>query len=373
MSRDLCRRGVEFLSLVYDEEQALFPFTSSPTGDGYTSDYAHPQTRRYTINTLLGLQAARAGGVEHPWLEGLDQRVRAFVDLHASSIEDPADLGLLGLLLVEGDVGGPLLERSLSTARAAIAARPRSLNMQDLAWCTWGGSAAMRAGVEAGEALARTAWGTIRARFVDRRTGLPYHRDVVGRRGLVSFGSLTYFLRAADEYARTFHDRAASELFERGVTHVLALQDERGEWPWMIDARSGQVVDRYPIFTVHQDGMAMLFLRPAADQGLPGAEDAILRSVAWGFGANELGADVYPEEPIEFFRSIERAESAPRLRRYLRYVAAPARSRTRGPAELSRLWLNRETRSYHVGWLLYSWAGRSFPRAPARTASGAVA
>jgi hypothetical protein len=106
------------------------------------------------------------------------------------------------------------------------------------------------------------------------------------------------------------------------------------------------VFDRYPLFTVHQDAMAMLFLHPAR------AEEAIARSIRWALGSNELGLRMYADEPTFVgYRAIQRSELMPRARRYARWLrgehdTAPAR----------RVVVNRECRSYHLGWLLYAWA-----------------
>jgi hypothetical protein len=121
----------------------------------------------------------------------------------------------------------------------------------------------------------------------------------------------------------------------------------------MIDARTGMAFDVYPVFSVHQDSMAMLFLLPALDAGESLAEQAIIRSIAWGFGANELDVRFYRESPFFAYRSIERDERLPRLRRYLRSVGRAA-----GGYGGTALRLNDECRSYHLGWILYVWSAR---------------
>ena len=184
-------------------------------------------------------------------------------------------------------------------------------------------------------------------------SGLPRHSTRRYRRNLVSFGGLVYFLRAMHEYEQATGDAEARSLFERGVAYALTVQGPRGEWPWLMNGASGAIVDPYPVFSVHQDSMAMLFLHPALDRGLPGAGEAVSRSVPWCFGENELGIGFYVREPFFAYRSIERDERAPRLRRYLRSVS-PGRS----PFGAGHVRLNPECRSYHLGWILYAWSGR---------------
>ncbi len=103
----------------------------------------------------------------------------------------------------------------------------------------------------------------------------------------------------------------------------------------------------------------MLFLLPSSDAGNEFAADAVQRSIAWCFGQNELAASFYRSDPFFFaYRSIERVERLPRARRYLRGVInrpdAPA-----APFASASVRINRECRSYHLGWILYVWASRA--------------
>ena len=135
----------------------------------------------------------------------------------------------------------------------------------------------------------------------------------------VSFGSIVYFLRSMYEYGEAFGSDTARALFTGGVQQVLTIQGDDGGWPWMIDVRTGRPFDLYPIFTVHQDSMAMLFLLPAEREGVRGASEAIKRSLEWNFGHNELGARMVLTEPYPWiYRSIERDENWTRARRFLR-------------------------------------------------------
>jgi hypothetical protein len=186
--------------------------------------------------------------------------------------------------------------------------------------------------------------------------GLPFHERRRYRRRIVSFGALTYFLRSLSEAASALEDANADRLFRAGVQQALALQGPAGDWPWMIDPLSGRALDRYPVFAVHQDSMAMLFLLPSLERGLPGVEQAIDRSLDWALGRNELGISMYVDDPVFFaYRSIERRERAPRARRYARSSVNALTGRSAQSLSASALRLNPECRSYHLGWILYAW------------------
>jgi hypothetical protein len=347
---------VRHLTAVRDESSALFPYSTRLVDGRYVNDYGHPDAIRYTINSLLGLSAiARAGnhGVDSNDIMAM---IEEFLDRQEPRVVTCADAGLLMLLLVEhglpnSGLAGVWLERV-----GGRASDPRSLNMQDLAWALWGACAATRAGLAGAEEMASAIFAAVRRDFLSTSSGLPRHTTNRYRRDIVSFGSLVYFLRAMHEFALTFDDRSAAELFEAGVRRALAIQGPRGEWPWLIRASTGAVVDPYPVFSVHQDSMAMLFLLPAVARSIPGAVEAVPKSLAWCFGANELSEQFYVQEPFFAYRSIERVGRAPRLRRYVRALTEPVCGDATFDAR--RVRVNRECRSYHLGWILYAWAGR---------------
>jgi hypothetical protein len=277
--------------------------------------------------------------------------------MHGQAIENCGDHGLLSALCAATNQAPELVERSLDRVEEAVV-RGRgagSLDMQELAWMLWGATA--WAHESRGRTLAHHAFDIIRDRYVHPETGLPRHSLRRYRAHTVSFGSIVYFLRAMHQYARAFDSDAARLLFAAGAERTLALQRSDGAWPWLIDVRTGHPIDVYPVFSVHQDSMAMLFLLPARRYGLAGVETAIERSFRWNLGQNELGTSLVRSDPRAwFYRSIERDERWPRARRYLRGLGRPPRAH---PASSPRLRLNRECRSYHPGWILYVWSAHA--------------
>jgi hypothetical protein len=319
----LLQRALGYLELTWRDD-ALFPYSTRLVDGRLVHDYEHPHTLRYTINSLLGLRAFGAPGAE--------EKVDAFVHLRLPDVTNPADLGLAAVLL--GD------------AVALDGLEPQT--MQERCWLLWGAVATGR------DALAEELY---RGLDVHPGSGLPLHSRSLHRRRIVSFGAIVYFLKALREYADATGDDRAAERFRSGVERMLAIQGPRGEWPWMIDVASGIPLDVYPVFAVHQDAMAMLFLHPALDDGLPGVEDAIARSLAWVDGANELGEPMWIDEPPLLWRSIRRDESLRPQRRFARSLARSLAGRA-GSDATARAVVNRECRSYHPGWILYAWAGR---------------
>ena len=75
-------------------------------------------------------------------------------------------------------------------------------------------------------------------------------------------------------------------------------------------------------------------------------------------GNNELQIQFYLHDPFFAYRSIERAERAPRLLRYARFLSYSLSKRAGTFGSGPSLRLNDECRSYHLGWILFAWAER---------------
>ena len=77
--------------------------------------------------------------------------------------------------------------------------------------------------------------------------------------------------------------------------------------PWLYDAERGTVVERYEVYSVHQDAMApMAFIELWEASGDTRYLDAVARGLRWIHGRNELGADMVDRENGLVLRSIRR-------------------------------------------------------------------
>jgi len=349
-------RSAAFLEEVYSPERALFPFSTSVGAEGYVNDYGS-RALRYTINSFLGLQeAARAGRGPHPaWLEGA---IDDFLARRLDDVSSPADLGLLLVLLRERPDHPAAAAAVLRLTRLVGSGPGSKLPVQTLAWMQWGLDACASSGSTAAARASDRLFATIMGDYVHEGSLLPRHSSALYRRSVVSFGAIVYFLRAVHEHARRTGDATARAVFRSGVERMLEAQGPQGEWPWLYAVATGRPAELYPVYAVHQDSMAMLFLLPALDQGVPGVRDGMERSLAWAFGANELGRPMYVDAPFRAFRSIERSDRFPRAGRYLRAVRGIASGRPAGSAGGRGVRVNEECRSYHPGWILYAWSAR---------------
>lgn len=346
--------GVDFLESAYDPERGLFSYSSKLVGDTISNDFKHSAVIRYSINSLLGLQEAARW--EHSMAHAYSEKLERFLERQLDSVEGLADRGLLLVLLIRE---GRLDQASdvLDAIRTFVQAPDLSdIDLQSVSWMLWGSTSAAQAGLPGAAMVSKKLFRILQSHYFHRNSLLARHSLERYRRDLVSFGGTVYYLRALYEYGVLHNDEYALATFDWAVRRVMSLQGPQGEWPWMISVRRAAIVDPYPVFSVHQDSMAMLFLIPALERRIPGVERSIANSCLWVEGRNELAVNLVNQDPFFVSRSIQRSESAPRLRRYLRSIAGPKDS---WPAAGERkVEVNPECRSYHIGWILFVWSGR---------------
>ncbi len=344
------------LEKMYSEERALFSFSTRIENGSYVNDFDNPLCIRYTINSLVGLQRA-VGYCDLAWQVPI--LIERFINLNCQKVVNEGDHGLLLYLLATAGHDASDEQFARVKAIAGDQNRVMKLNIQDLAWMLTG--LAAYAGESQRDVVKGTAeglFGIIHRNFFNRDSLLPYHDRGLARGFFVSFGYITHFLKAIHEYAQVFNDQYVRSIFLETAKIVIGLQGVDGSWPWFIYVPSGRIMDWYQIYSVHQDSMAMLFLLPAIDFGVREAEEAIRKSYKWLFGTNVLAAPMLNLDPFFIYRSIRRKASNERARRYAESLVHLITGRSATLATPSVLVVNHECRSYHLGWILYVWAGR---------------
>jgi hypothetical protein len=354
----LLERALGFLEDVFDSEQALFPSATTLDDSQYVSTFDSSSSLKYSINCLLGLKNAARHGISSPLVDECDTLVQGFITRHYTRIENYGDLGLLLVLLADRFESGPAEDALRRIARVADAGQTAALPLQDACWMLWGAVALARHQVPGAERVAESVLRDVQSAFFNRDSLLPRHINRVYRRNTVSFGAVTYFLRALHEYADCFGDEYVASLFRSGVRRIQGVQAPRGEWPWLIDVSTATPIDLYPVYSVHQDSMSMLFLLPALDLGLPGARQSIERSYSWVLGNNVISTPMIVDDPFFRYRSLERRGGLQRPRRYVRSLPGVVRISRRLSAQTSGVRINRQCRSYEMGWVVFAWSGR---------------
>ena len=146
-------------------------------------------------------------------------------------------------------------------------------------------------------------------------------------------------------------DDFSMEVAAQAAEHLIALQGSMGQWWWHYDARDGRVAQAYPVYSVHQYGMAPMALRSLARAGGPAHDQAIADSRRW-LGANELDTSLIDRSAGTVWRAIERDEGS--LARQARHVCSVLGRKPHHPPEPAHLKVNRETRPYEWAWYLFA-------------------
>ncbi len=352
----IVRKSSELLKAMFDEQRCLFAYSTKMKDGKYVNDFSHSAVYRYTINSFVGIQQAESSlGID--W--NINRNIDNFLARNWLHVNNPADNGLLLYVLAVADHSDGRsqlgrVEGVVNDEKVLV-----KLNVQDICWMLAGLTKYAELNGDPGSiAAAKKCWSILHRYYFNPRTFLPFHSLARYRRGLTSFGGIAYFLWSIYHYARVFGDGLARIIFQESARQVIASQGKRGEWPWFIDANAAIVLDWYQVYSVHQDSMAMLFLLPALDSGISEAKTAIENSYRWLFGKNELHELMIHNSPFFIYRSIRRKTKLERATRYLRALTCSALGVQAEAAPPSRLEINKECRSYHIGWLLFAWAGR---------------
>ena len=311
---------------------------------------------RYALISLLGLGRMAAG----------PPRARKLIDV----LWDRVDQSLESTGVTAGDLGLGLWARmvtgrgprafSADVALRALRNDVKACDSVDLAWLLCGADAASESGeFGACEDLMDAAKGHLLGLY-NERTRLFYRHDRRGptqsvSRRVACFANQIYPVMALGIHARRRGCAEALKVAGDVADNLVALQGKHGQWWWLYDAASGGVVDGYPVFSVHQDGMAPMALLELMNAGGRDFGDAIHKGLQWIFGKNELGQSMVLENEGLVLRDIHK-RGVGRMSRMIEaglWVCGWRRGDGRALSG-EQLEVNPECRPYHLGWILYA-------------------
>ena len=180
-----------------------------------------------------------------------------------------------------------------------------------------------------------------------------------GFRGHVScFADLVYPIHALARYAELFGDAEARDVALRCASAICERQGADGQWWWHYDRRTGDVVERYPVYAVHQDAMAPMALLALERAAAIDLRSPIARGLGWLAYAPELDdSSLIDDSAGLIWRKVARREPR-KLSRYAQAAASRLHRALRTPG-LDTLFppcvIDYEDRPYHLGWLLHAW------------------
>ena len=346
------------LPRMYDPASGRFVFRLRRTDTGIVPEGL---SDRYTAITLLGLSG------EQPTVQ--------------RTVLHGAEPGQVWRALAGRVAGSPRLGDAALTLWAGVALREPGRESLVARLLEMRPAEAVCPTVEAAWALAALTQdpeapvGSLRERLARRLMGSQGPRSAAfphvlggggGLRGHVCcFADLVYPIQALSLYSIRTGDRGASEAARRAAELIVRRQGQAGQWWWHYDLRSGEVIERYPVYAVHQDAMAPMALIAAKEATGIEFSEAIQLGLDWLERSPELGGgSLIDESSGLIWRKVARREPG-KVSRSLQAAASRLLPALRVPG-LDHVFPPRATdyedRPYHLGWLLHA-----FPAEPVTT------
>jgi hypothetical protein len=357
--------ALERLPAMWLPEAGLFSFRMRPAGRGWTNEGT---SLRYTAIVAVGLAAAARHGVESPVpLE----RIADSLERHGET-DNPGDRGLVTWALASLAKGGSGSERPVASALEGIVCtvlrgrskRPRRVDTMELAWTLLGLLEARSAGLRAErmEDAIQACRRDLKAAQHPRSGLFAFERREAAGGGsrtkrLSFFAEQVYGILALVRLAETTGDEDALDRARRCAARLVRCQWPHGGWPWRYRFATGAVAEPYPFYSVHQDGMAPMALFALERAGGGAWREPVHRGLRWLFGENELGRPLADFRKEIVWRSLRRRGPlrwVSEANKALALVGLPAYALA--DRILPFFEIQRQTRSYHLGWILTAWA-----------------
>lgn len=171
------------------------------------------------------------------------------------------------------------------------------------------------------------------------------------RRHVGTFADQIYGVQAFSFAHILFGNPDYLQRAERCAARIVELQGDLGQWWWHYDARTGNVLQAYPVYSVHQHGMAPMGLLALAAAGGSAHTEAMRLSHAWQDN-NEINAAMTDREVGTMWRDVEYDEG--RWSRLQRKASSVIGRSADCADNQPRLKIRYDTWPYEWGWCLYA-------------------
>lgn len=183
------------------------------------------------------------------------------------------------------------------------------------------------------------------------------HGVVAGlNRGRIGcFADQVYPIYGLSRYAQAYSDETAAQKAQTCGRRICEAQGALGQWWWHYDSTNGNVIGRFPVFSVHQHAMAPMCLQVLGETTGQDYSRWIFKGVEW-IQKNELSFDMEDDDINVVWRCIAPSKATRGLRVGANLLLG--REDAESSDGLSVLY---ECRPYELGWMLYAF-GEGAPR-----------
>lgn len=351
--RELINVSVHGLTQMFDAEKQLFHFRVRRSKNKIIKE---GHSRRYTIISLLGLHKYEEQGLESPISV---QRILTSLLNDIKTIDNIGDIGLLLWLCALAspknlkEIYSHLkLDNILKSYPDAYEGRT-----MELAWFLTGLSHSALALEEYSKSLEELATRTYQfviANYGDK--GIFGHQNKVSLIGKIrgrvgSFADQVYPIYAFSKFSKAFGSGESLKIALECAETICKHQGTLGQWWWHYDELTGNVIGKYPVYSVHQDGMAPMALFAISEVSGKDFSSHIYKGLNWIGKANELKFDLIDSEEKMIWRSFYRNKHKMYFEEALSMMHLNSNKK-----KCQDIKINFECRPYHFGWLLYAFA-----------------
>ncbi len=353
--RQLRSIAVHSLARMYRPEERLFAFRLRKNGEG---EVLEGVSRRYTATALIGLAdedrdiVAEVLGKHRPQ------------DVCGRLITDIGDSKKLGEVALTAWAAKMLQHPHASKAVEVLRKMDPAGGAYPTVELSWALTAlVIDAGKATDMALAERTADTLIARFKQKSamfSHAPAKKGLSALRSHVScFADFVYPIQSLSYYRKATGDTRAAEIARDCAERMCRLQGLNGQWWWHFDVRTGRMLERYPVYSVHQDSMAPMALFALAEACGQDHSESIEKGLRWLVNPAEKTESLIDVERNVIWRKLARREPN-KLARRLHAAASRLHPTIRLPAvdvAFPPNTVDYETRPYHMGWILHAWPG----------------
>jgi hypothetical protein len=344
--------AIQSLAKMYLPEERLFVFRLRQEG---ASVIPEGISSRYTAIALIGL----AGESDDVITSVLGQdSVMDVCDRLVAGVDGLHDIGAIALIAWAAKANKhPGVNKAMQALREMTPGK-KSTRTVELAWALM----AEVVGDEIELSQAKETAASLLTAYNPKSKLFQYRSRLNGRFGLHNhaccFADLVYPIMALSTYYKATGNAEAAEVACDCAERMCQLQGAEGQWWWYFDNRTGEILERFPVYATHQDSMAPMALLALADAMGQEHYDSIRLGLQWLFHANEIKGSLIDTDRSLIWRKVGRrgidrifvsglqaaaSRFHPALRTPLLNVLFPGNT------------VEYETRPYHMGWILHAW------------------
>jgi hypothetical protein len=344
-------RALRSLVYLFSEKEQLFSRSVTLKGSGL---HREGNSLKRTVIALLGLNRLAESKATTPF-DVPSMRNAVFGD--TSWVGSLGELGLLAWFTAECEPDRLRnLFRQFDFDKALLTYREgREACTSGLAWFLAGISHARLAGSSAVPDLTDVAVDAYHLllenqseRGIFGQMAFPRWRQRACRR-FGTFSDQIFAIYALSVFSRAFQIEEPLAPALNCGNSIRSLQGDNGEWWFLYDKQACRVVNRYPVFSRHQDGTAPVGLLALGEATGQNFYEPIYKGLSWGIASHQLGDHLESQQQGLIWDSIR-----PRRKAANYWEAALSLANIARRQKEERLSIRYEARPDHFGWLLYA-------------------